>query len=96
LFSALSVNQPGAWGNSYNVRIKMIVQIVILSFLFFFYTIYFVKMILLKKQGISADLLGKGGKPEYFIFLVRLERKCSALTAQNECARRGELVQPRR
>ena len=42
----------------------MIIQITVLSLLCLFYIIYFTKMLLLKKQGISADLLGKGDKPQ--------------------------------
>jgi len=42
----------------------MIVQIVVFSLLCLFYITYFTKMLLLKKQGILGDLLGKGEKPK--------------------------------
>lgn len=41
-------------------------QILFLLLLFLFYAIYFAKMLILKKQGIEADLLGKGNKLERF------------------------------
>ena len=43
----------------------MLTQIIVGALLLcLFYSIYIVKMLLLKKQGISVDLLGKGDKPE--------------------------------
>ena len=55
----------------------MIVQITVLSLLCIFYIIYFAKMILLKKQGISVDLLGKGDKPKK---AARIELFLKAIT----------------
>ncbi|MDR0220732.1 MAG: isoprenylcysteine carboxylmethyltransferase family protein [Lachnospiraceae bacterium] len=42
----------------------MITQIIILPLLCLFYIAYFAKALMLKKQGISVDLLGKGDKPK--------------------------------
>lgn len=42
----------------------MVIRILIIASLCVFYGIYFAKMLLLKKQGISVDLLGKGDKPQ--------------------------------
>jgi hypothetical protein len=40
------------------------IRITVIAMLAAFYIIYFSKAIALKKQGITADLLGKGGKPK--------------------------------
>lgn len=42
----------------------MLIQILFLFLLCSFYIIYFVKMLLLKRQGITGNLLGKGEKPK--------------------------------
>ncbi|MCL2053091.1 MAG: isoprenylcysteine carboxylmethyltransferase family protein [Oscillospiraceae bacterium] len=47
----------------------MLFQITIPAFLFVFYAIYFAKAVMLKKQGISADLLGKGDKPKKAVWI---------------------------
>jgi protein-S-isoprenylcysteine O-methyltransferase Ste14 len=47
----------------------MLIQITILALLCLFYIIYFAKAILLKKQGISVDLLGKGDKPKKAVII---------------------------
>lgn len=40
----------------------MLIQILLMSLLSLFYIIYFIKMLILKKQGIKGNLLGKGSK----------------------------------
>jgi protein-S-isoprenylcysteine O-methyltransferase Ste14 len=47
----------------------MLIQITMLALLCLFYIIYFAKAILLKKQGISVDLLGKGDKPKKAVII---------------------------
>jgi protein-S-isoprenylcysteine O-methyltransferase Ste14 len=47
----------------------MIIQVMIIILLCLFYISYFAKMLLLKKQGISADLLGKGNKPKKAVLI---------------------------
>lgn len=55
----------------------MIIQIIVLSLLCSFYIAYFTKAVILKRQGISVDLLGKGDKPQK---AARIEIALKAIT----------------
>jgi len=59
----------------------MFVQIIMLSLVSLFYIIYYAKAILLKKQGISVNLLGRGDKPKKSIvveIILRFVTLCGA------------------
>ena len=54
---------------------------ILLALLCVFYGIYFVKMVLLRKQGIAADLLGKGDKPKGAVLVERVLKAITYLGA---------------
>ncbi len=60
----------------------MLIQIIMLMLLCVFYFIYFAKAVMLKKQGISVDLLGKGDKPKKAVcieIILKTVTVCGAL-----------------